>query len=139
MNILEMSPRRPHFFSAIYDWLLENDLTPYLLVDTTIAGVMVPTDLIQNNEIILNLAPYAIGNYYKNKDQIEFDARFSGVSQHICIPMSAMKALYAKENGVGLGFEDEPYYLNSQNVADSAISTQKAKKTESEDIFTLVK
>lgn len=138
MTILEMTPRRPHFFNATYNWLLENDLTPYLLVDATVSGVMVPAESIKNGEILLNLAPYAIGNYQMNNEKIEFDARFAGVSQHLVIPVAAMRALYAKENGVGLGFEDEPHYLNYQ-ASKSSDDTQNTSKTDSDNLFTLVK
>lgn len=141
-----MTPRRPHFFNAIYDWLLENELTPYVLVDATVHDVMVPQESVQEGEIVLNLAPYAIGNYQMNRDRIEFDARFSGVSQHIYIPMSAIKALYAKENGVGLGFEEEPYYLKElfkekeEDIQDRQKQmSNKEEKQYADSMFTLVK
>lgn len=110
MELEQMSPRRPYIFRAFYDWILDNELTPYIVVNTSVYGVLVPQEFIQNNQIILNIAPGSVAQYLANNEQIEFDARFSGVPQHIVVPMAAIEAIYARENGVGMGFEDEPQY-----------------------------
>ena len=110
MEIDNMTPRRPYIFRAFYDWILDNELTPYIVVDTSVYGVLVPQEFIKDNQIVLNIAPQSIGQYLANNEQIEFNARFSGVPQHIVVPMAAIEAIYARENGVGMGFEDEPHY-----------------------------
>ncbi|MDF7668009.1 ClpXP protease specificity-enhancing factor [Orbaceae bacterium ESL0727] len=114
MDIIQMTPRRPYIFRAFYEWILDNDLTPYVVVDTTIDGVMVPQEFIQNNQIILNVAPQSVGQYSASNDKIEFNARFGGVPQHIVVPMAAIEAIYARENNVGISFEDEPQYAEPQ-------------------------
>ncbi|MBC9131275.1 ClpXP protease specificity-enhancing factor [Frischella sp. Ac48] len=110
MEVTEMTPRRPYLFRAMYDWILDNELTPYIMVNTTVDGVMVPTEFIKDNQIILNIAPHSVGQYCMTNQQIEFNARFSGTPQHIIVPMAAVEAIYARENGVGLGFEHESQY-----------------------------
>ncbi|MCX8597287.1 MULTISPECIES: ClpXP protease specificity-enhancing factor [unclassified Gilliamella] len=110
MELDDMTPRRPYIFRAFYDWILDNDLTPYVVVNTSIDGVLVPQEFVKDNQIVLNIAPQSVGQYLANNDQIEFNARFSGVPQHIVVPMAAIEAIYARENGVGMGFEDELHY-----------------------------
>lgn len=114
MDANEMTPRRPYLFRAFYDWIVDNELTPYIVVNTTVYGVLVPTEFIQNNQIVLNIAPQSVGQYSVSNEQIEFNARFGGNPHHIVVPMAAIEAIYARENGVGLGFEPEPQYENSK-------------------------
>ncbi|MWP46389.1 ClpXP protease specificity-enhancing factor [Gilliamella sp. Pas-s27] len=116
MEFEQMSPRRPYIFRAFYDWILDNELTPYIVVNTSVHGVLVPQEFIQNNQIVLNIAPQSVGQYLATNEQIEFNARFSGVPQHIVVPMAAIEAIYARENGVGMGFEDEPQYKSNQKT-----------------------
>lgn len=143
-NVIDMTPRRPFFFTAIYDWLIENELTPYLLVDAMIEGVDVPQEFVSEGEIVLNLTPSAIENYVLNRDYVAFDARFKGESRSIFIPLCAVRALYAKENGVGLGFEEEPYYLqqffgeNAQAIYPKPHKDEEEKEPE-DALFTLIK
>lgn len=107
-----MTPRRPYLFKAIYDWIVDNGLTPHIIVKTTVEGVLVPTEYIQNNQIVLNIAPHSVGQYSVTNEQLEFNARFGGNPYHIVVPMAAMEAIYARENGAGIGFEAEPQYEN---------------------------
>lgn len=128
MELEQMTPRRPYLFRAFYDWILDNDLTPYIVVNTSVYGVLVPQEFVQNNQIVLNIAPQSVGQYVSNNEQIEFNARFSGVPQHIVVPMAAVEAIYARENGVGLGFEDEPQYQRLQEKQNNQPETPPAKK-----------
>lgn len=128
MELEQMTPRRPYLFRAFYDWILDNDLTPYIVVNTSVYGVLVPQEFVQNNQIVLNIAPQSVGQYVSNNEQIEFNARFSGVPQHIVVPMAAVEAIYARENGVGMGFEDEPQYRALQEKQNNQSETLPAKK-----------
>ncbi len=112
-----MKAQRPYLFRAIYDWLLDNHCTPYLLVDASHPEVQVPSPFIQNGKIVLNLSPEAIHDYYINETSIEFSARFSGRSQKIKVPFAAAIALYAKENAMGMVFPSE--LIESSEAADS--------------------
>ena len=99
-----MSSNRPYLLRAIYDWISDNNLTPYILVDAGFAGVRVPPQVIKNGQVVLNLAMRAVVNLDMGNDWISFQARFSGVSQSIQIPVTAVLALYAQENGQGMMF-----------------------------------
>ncbi|MDE1893007.1 MAG: ClpXP protease specificity-enhancing factor [Pseudomonadota bacterium] len=99
-----MSSNRPYLLRAIYDWISDNNLTPYILVDAGFAGVRVPPQVVKNGQVVLNLAMRAVVNLDMGNEWISFQARFSGVSQSIQIPVAAVLALYAQENGQGMMF-----------------------------------
>ncbi|MCW8807695.1 MAG: ClpXP protease specificity-enhancing factor [Rhodanobacter sp.] len=99
-----MTSNRPYLLRAIYDWISANDLTPYVLVDASFEGVQVPPQVIKNGQVVLNLAMRAVVNLDLGNDWISFQARFSGISQTIHIPVQAVLALYAQENGQGMMF-----------------------------------
>ncbi len=103
-EIAPMSSNRPYLLRAIYDWISSNSLTPYVLVDASFAGVRVPPQVVKNGQVVLNLAMRAVQNLDLGNDWISFQARFSGVSQTIQIPVLAVLALYAQENGQGMMF-----------------------------------
>ncbi|HEU4671258.1 MAG TPA: ClpXP protease specificity-enhancing factor [Dyella sp.] len=102
-----MSSNRPYLLRAIYDWITDNNLTPYVLVDAAREGVRVPPHVIKNGQVVLNLAMRAVANLDLGNEWISFQARFSGVSHSILIPVSAVLALYAQENGQGMMFPAE--------------------------------
>ena len=100
----DMSANRPYLMRAIYEWISDNGLTPYLLVDASVAGVRVPASTIKEGRVVLNIAARAVAQLDIGQDQVVFMARFSGASQMIEIPMAAVLALYAQENGQGMMF-----------------------------------
>ncbi len=101
---MSMSSNRPYLLRAIYDWISDNNLTPYVLVDAGFEGVRVPPQVIKNGQVVLNLAMRAVANLDLGNEWISFQARFSGVSQAIHIPVQAVLALYEQENGQGMMF-----------------------------------
>ncbi len=114
-----MTPRRPYMLRAFYDWLVENDLTPHLVVDATLNGVRVPVEFIQDGQIILNVAPRAVGNLELGNDSVTFNARFGGSPHSVIVPLYAIQAIYARENGAGTMFEPEDAYLAQIEEHDS--------------------
>ena len=131
------SPKRPYLLRAYYDWLVDNDFTPYLVVDATYWGVKVPVEYVKDGQIVLNLSANATGNLQLTNDFIQFNARFRGVPQDIYIPMGAALAIYARENGDGVMFEPEKVYdeqaqipdLDQPNDFSEAVDKLKAKTT----------
>jgi len=103
-----MKPSRPYIVKALYDWLLDNDLTPHLLVDAAQEDVIVPLQFVEDGQIVMNINPSAVRNFYMDDQAISFNARFSGQPMDVYIPMKAMLAIYARENGQGMGFGGEP-------------------------------
>ncbi len=98
---------RPYLIRAIYDWIVDNNLTPYLLVNAEAGNVTVPEQYIQDGRIILNISPQAVRGLELTNDWVMFSARFSGVSMEVSVPPLAVLAVYAKENGRGMVFSDE--------------------------------
>lgn len=124
-----LTPRRPYMLRAMYDWMVDNQLTPHLLVDAEYPGCDVPRDFVNDGQIILNISPTAVSKLLMSGDAVQFGARFANAPMQVFIPMGAVVALYARENGVGTVFEPEAYYdeLASQ-LPDSG--NQEAEKTE---------
>ncbi|MGF1685847.1 ClpXP protease specificity-enhancing factor [Photobacterium japonica] len=112
MQMDNMTPRRPYLLRAFYDWLVDNDLTPHLVVDATLPGVRVPMEFVSDGQIVLNIAPRAVGNLELGDEAISFSARFSGRPHSVHVPMYAALAIYARENGAGTMFEPEPAYAD---------------------------
>lgn len=102
-----MTPSRPYFIRAIYEWILDNQLTPYLLVNASYPMVQVPNEFISEGKIILNLAPSAIRNLHMGNDEVEFSARFGGKARNLHVPVGSILAIYAKENGKGMFFDED--------------------------------
>jgi stringent starvation protein B len=103
-----MTSSRPYLIRALYQWIVDNGVTPYILVDAVCEGVSVPSQYIQDNKIVLNIAPMAVRGLTLGDDEITFNARFSGQPTDIFVPTEAVLAIYARENGQGMMFSDEP-------------------------------
>lgn len=108
-----MSSLKPYLIRAVYDWCVDQDLTPYLLVNAQASEVLVPRHSVQEDgRIVLNLRPQAVHNLLLGDQKIEFNARFGGAPMQVKIPLPAVLAIYARENGQGMVFdgseENEP-------------------------------
>lgn len=110
MEMSQLTARRPYLLRAFYEWLLDNNLTPHLVVDINLPGVMVPLEYARDGQIVLNIAPRAVGNLELGNDEVRFSARFGGVPRQVSVPLAAVLAVYARENGAGTMFEPEPAY-----------------------------
>ncbi|MFB6434947.1 MAG: ClpXP protease specificity-enhancing factor [Candidatus Malihini olakiniferum] len=117
MALSQLSPRRPYLLRAFYDWLLDNQLTPHLVVDVLVPGVMVPMEFARDGQIVLNIAQRAVGALELADNSVCFNARFGGVRRQVYVPMAAVLAIYARENGAGTMFEPEPAYAEAQDEA----------------------
>jgi stringent starvation protein B len=102
-----MTSQKPYLIRAIYQWLQDNQLTPYLLVNTTLDSVQVPTEYINDGKIVLNIDPDAVHNFHADNEWISFSARFSGKQMELFIPIIAVLAIYGKENNEGMFFTDD--------------------------------
>ncbi len=102
-----MTPSRPYLLRAINEWILDNQCTPYLLVDAEVEGVDVPRQYVENGKIVLNIDPAAVRDLVLGNEEVSFSARFQGKPWHIFIPIRAVLAIYAQENGRGMMFNEE--------------------------------
>jgi stringent starvation protein B len=105
-----MTSNRPYLLRAIHEWINDNGLTPYLLVEAGAPGVRVPNSAIKDGRVVLSVASRAVARFEIGLDMVRFMARFGGVSHAIEVPVSAVLAIYAQENGQGMMFpaEDVP-------------------------------
>ncbi|HET9483372.1 MAG TPA: ClpXP protease specificity-enhancing factor [Xanthomonadales bacterium] len=103
----KLTSNRPYLVRAMYDWISDNGLTPYLLVDARAQGVQVPQGAIKDGQIVLNVAVRAVSDLELGNQSIRFVARFSGVSHQVDVPVSSVLAIYAQENGQGMMFPAE--------------------------------
>ena len=102
-----MNSTRPYLIRAINEWACENDLTPHLLVNALADDVVVPTQFVNDGQIVLNISPSAVQSIELGNEWILFSARFSGKAMNIEVPVEAVLAIYARENGQGIFFPDE--------------------------------
>ncbi|MEO7558486.1 MAG: ClpXP protease specificity-enhancing factor [Gammaproteobacteria bacterium] len=101
-----MTSSRPYLIRAIHEWILDNGLAPHLLVNALVSGVEIPAQYVQNGKIILNISPSAVHNLELGNERIEFSARFGGTAMTVSVPISAVLAIYARENGQGMVFNE---------------------------------
>ena len=118
----ELIPTKPYMVRAIHEWCVDNSLTPHLLVAVS-AQCRVPMAYVKDGEIVLNLNYSATKDLLLDNEAIVFSARFGGVSQHLYVPMDAVKGIFARENGQGMFFEI------ATNTVDVANPERKAKKS----------
>jgi len=102
-----MTSLKPYLIRSIYEWIIDNSLTPYVLVNAEYPGAIVPQKFIEDGKIVLNIRPQAIQSLALGNEDIQFDARFSGKPMHIYVPVAAVLALYAQENGKGMIFDQD--------------------------------
>jgi stringent starvation protein B len=103
-----MTPSRPYLVRALQEWMVDNNFTPYIVVDAGVQGVQVPQDFVSDGQIILNISPSAVRGLIISNDAIDFNARFGGVPMRVYVPIVAVLAIYARENGQGMVFGAEP-------------------------------
>jgi stringent starvation protein B len=114
-----MNSTKPYFLRAIYDWIVDNNCTPHILVDTKLGACTVPKQHVKDGVIVLNVSPNAVRDFAITAEYISFNARFGGVAQEVFVPVLCARAIYAKENGQGLAFED-----GVEQSSSSAVTTQ---------------
>jgi stringent starvation protein B len=103
----DLTPSRPYLLRALNEWILDNNCTPYIVVDAGINGVEVPEEYVADGQIVLNVTPGAVRDLHITDEALSFSARFGGVPMQIYAPMVAIVAIYAKENGQGMVFGSE--------------------------------
>lgn len=134
----DLIPTKPYMLRAIHEWCVDNGLTPHLLVAVN-EQTRVPMAYVKEGEIVLNLNYAATKDLHMDNDAVVFSARFGGVSQNLYVPMNAIKAIFARENGQGMFFDLEAEKLDAaarkqesdKNVAEKtpAESTKNKKPT----------
>lgn len=117
---------KPYMLRAMHEWCMDNNLTPHLLVAVN-AQTRVPMAYVKDGEIVLNLNYAATKDLHMDNDAVVFSARFGGVSQNMYIPMSAVKGIFARENGQGMFFEIEELSSEITNTASDLSDSASGK------------
>jgi stringent starvation protein B len=105
---MQMTSNRPYLLRALYEWIVDNNLTPHLVVFAHAEGVSVPQQHVnKDGQIILNISPTAVKDLFIANEAVSFNARFSGVVNNIFVPCGAVLGIYGRENGQGMMFEFE--------------------------------
>ena len=139
----DMTSTKPYIVKAFYDWISDNGLTPYIVVDVNVYGVMVPMSYVNDGQIVLNVSLSAVGSIAMGEDTIELSARFGGKLEHMSVPYGAVGAIYAKENGAGTSLaiehpdqddiaeapEQAPAKMSSVKAVDSQVKTSGEKQS----------
>ena len=115
-----MTSNRPYLIRAIYEWIEDNEMTPYLLVNAGMPGVRVPPTSIHEGKVVLNIAMRAVSQLELGDKSVQFLARFGGVSQSVNVPVSAIEAIYAQETGQGMMLpKEELEYSEDEDLPDA--------------------
>lgn len=122
----EMTSNKPYMLRAFHQWIVDNKCTPYLVIAADFPGVEVPVQFVRDGQITLNVAPSAVRELVLDNRWVEFSARFSGVPTLVRAPMSSIMAIFAKENGQGMGFDleapDDPDPDDTPDGGDEGVS-----------------
>lgn len=102
-----MTSHRPYLLRALWEWIVDNGMTPHLLVDAGKPGVRVPPHTIKDGKVVLNIADRAVAKLELGNDAVTFTARFGGVSHPVTVPMPAVLAIYARETGQGMALPED--------------------------------
>ncbi len=119
----EMTSNQPYLLKAFYEWIVDNALTPYMVVVADYPDTEIPTQFVNDNQIVLNVSPNACVNFSLDLEYVSFNARFSGQPMQVSFPCSAVAAIYAKENGAGTAFEVPSYEKSTDDENSSLEST----------------
>jgi len=119
-----MTPNRPYLLRALFDWICDNNCTPYLLVDATLEDVEVPFEHVNGGRIVLNASGSAVANFDITDECVSFNTRFSGRDTWISVPMAAVLAIYAKETQEGMTFAPSDYPDRKQRAEFAETSVE---------------
>lgn len=125
-----MNSSKPYILKALYEWISDNDCTPLILVNSLHKDVQIPPNLDEDGKVVLNISMNATQNLNMEDGGVSFDARFSGKSNYLYIPNESILAIYTRENGQGMMFEEE----NSTNPDPSPKPSKPEIKLEKKDI-----
>lgn len=102
-----MTSSKPYILRALHEWISDNEFTPLILVDSRHEDILIPPGIDEDGKVVLNISFGATHNLELINEGVLFDARFSGVSHNIFIPIESILAIYARESGQGMMFSEE--------------------------------
>jgi stringent starvation protein B len=118
-----MLVQRPYLLKAFYNWIVDSECTPHIIVDAMQPCVEVPEQFVENGKIVLNISPSSVVQFSMDDDAVAFNARFSGQPMQVYVPLYAIEGIYARENGAGTMFAEEPAYEALNKSTEPVIET----------------
>lgn len=122
-------PSRPYLLRALYDWILDNGWSPYIMVNAELSGVLIPKDLVSDKKIVFDISLDAAHDMKMDNNALEFDARFGSDVRHVYLPIMSIVAIYAKENSDGMIFPEEMGQENLSHQTESKSDNKKKKSS----------
>ncbi|PCI39808.1 MAG: hypothetical protein COB50_00665 [Thiotrichales bacterium] len=105
-----MAILRSYLIKSTYDWIVKHNLSPHLMVNTALKGVVVPEEHVdEDGRILLNITGPAVHDLLITDTEVSFSASFSGIPYDIVVPMLAVCGLYAEETSQGIYAEMDEY------------------------------
>lgn len=114
---------KPYLIRAIHEWCLDQGFTPYLQVVVD-SRARVPREHVRDGQIVLNVGTSATNQLMLGNEEVQFQARFNGAVFSVLVPVDAVAAIYARENGQGMAFDVEPVVTESAAPLASAQSVE---------------
>lgn len=102
-----MTPSRPYLLRALHQWISDNGMTPYIMVNAEHEEADVPVEFVEDGKIVLNVSHRAVTALEMGNEWVSFEARFKGSPRVVHVPIAAVLAIYARENGKGMVFNEE--------------------------------
>ena len=133
-----MSPSKPYMIRAIWEWVIDNELTPHIMVDALYPGTLVPQQFVKDGQIVLNVAPATVVSLDLDNAGIIFNARFSGIAHDIYVPVGAVLGIYARENGRGMMFEPEDYPEYQSDIDSAEVDHDHSDQGRESSVVSLV-
>jgi len=116
-----MNSSRPYLVRALYEWIVDNDCTPHMLVNAEYPAVQVPQGFASDGQIVLNVSPNAVRHLHMDNEAVSFEGRFGGVAHTLYVPAGAILGIYARENGQGMVFALEPPLMEDDDLEDEGV------------------
>lgn len=111
-----MNSSRPYLVRALYEWIVDNDCTPHILVNAEYRAVQVPKGFATDGQIVLNVSPNAVRHLHMDNEAVSFEGRFGGVAHTLYVPTGAILGIYARENGQGMVFDPDVPSLDDDEL-----------------------
>jgi len=135
----EMLIQRPYLLRAFYNWIVDSECTPHIIVDASLPNVEVPVQFVEDGKIVLNISPESVIAFSLDDDALSFNARFSGQPMQVYVPLYAIEGIYARENGAGTIFPEEPAYKLATTQSDVVDNSQSNDDKPQRPTLTVVK
>lgn len=107
-SVKKLSSSRAYFIRALNEWMVDNELSPHIVIDSNAPGVGLPEEHLNKDAVVFNISPESVKSLRITNKLLTCNASFSGHAVDIMIPINAVLQVFAKENGAGMGFDKNP-------------------------------